>query len=466
MRNSRVGDRATAIKFFNQAVESSNDKSNTVNITTAYQLFVAAAYADPTYWQSFYQSGNNNSDLNHFPSAIACWRRAMECDLKDDERAKVYANLSQRLHSIGKVTEALGYAEQSVALDPKLSGGWVNLSIIYGTLSREADSLRAAERAYQLAPDDETSQMALSFALLFDGQLARGFAEFECRYRYALHSFTQFPYPRWKGEENATVYMVADQGLGDTLSFARFIPMVAKRSRFVHLAVQGELTRAFQHAFAAYPNVDVIPLHPHFRQADYWSTFVSIPFALKLSDEEIRNTPPVELPVFSPNPSWQRVTDRKLHIGIAWTGSAANQINAHRSIPITQFLELYRVPGIQLYGLQIGPEHKQLYETGCAPVITDLSPYVRDVVDTVSFLTKLDLVICCESALTHICAAVGRECWVPYSYLGRDYRLGHRGRHMMWMPQARVFPQEEGETWEPVFERVIAALREKVDGLG
>jgi len=457
-----VGDRATAIQFYNQAVTAIGDKSNTTNATTAYQLFMSATYADPTYWQAHYQVGNNNSDLTHYEAAVASWRRALECELTDQERAKVYANLSQRLHTLGRVTEALPIAVQAANLDPKLGGAWINLSLIYGTLGNTRDSLAAAERAMELAPDDTTAQMVHAFALMFDGQIAKGLDAFECRYRHALHTFTQYPYPRWKGEAGKTLFLVADQGMGDTLSYARFVRRAAARCSFIHMAAHSELTRAFQYAFVDLNNIDIIPLHPNFRQADYWSTFVSLPFALRLTDDEIRNEPPVRLEPLAMNQSW-KVPDRKFHVGVAWAGSPLNPINDLRSIPVTDFLELYRVPGIQLYGLQIGDRAKDIYDKGCAAVIRDLAPYVRDVTDTVSLLASLDLVICCESALTHVCAAIGKKCWIPYSYLGRDYRLGQSGEFRMWMPQARVFCQKEGETWQPVMQRVALALKEKLD---
>src|SRR6202021_1266690 len=127
---------------------------------------------------------------------------------------------------------------------------------------------------------------------------------------------------------------------------------------------------------------------------------------------------------------------RQVHVGIAWAGSPLNPINDVRSIPVEHFFELYRVPGIQLYGLQIGDRAKDLHDRLGNGVVRDLSYYIRDVVDTVSFLQHLDLVICCESALTHICATAGTEAWVPYSWLGRDYRVGHSGEIRMWQPKS------------------------------
>ncbi len=71
--------------------------------------------------------------------------------------------------------------------------------------------------------------------------------------------------------------------------------------------------------------------------------------------------------------------------------------------------------------------------------------------------------ICCESALGHICAAVGRECWIPLSYMGHDYRAGRHGEMKVWTPKHRFFLQQEGETWQPVFDRIVEALKERVN---
>jgi hypothetical protein len=215
--------------------------------------------------------------------------------------------------------------------------------------------------------------------------------------------------------------------------------------------------RVFQHAFVGLPNLNLIPLPAHFPPADFWTTFVSLPFALGLTDADIRAAPGVDMPVFSLPKSW-RVPDRKLHIGIAWAGSTANDINIHRSIPLVQFLDLHRVPGVQIYSLQADERAKDIGEQGLTTVIRDLKPYIRDVADTVSLMQHLDLVITIESALGHIAAAAGKECWIPYSYQGRDYRIGNTGTDMIWTPRHRVFRQGKGESWQPVFDRIVEAL--------
>jgi len=124
-----MGDRKTAVQFFNNAVTSTQDKSAPEYLQHAFQLFCSAMYADPTFATAAYQCGNNASDLQHLHAAIACWRRALECEMPnigeqgttDAARGKVLTNIGWRLEGIGQTMEALAVSEQAVALDPKLS---------------------------------------------------------------------------------------------------------------------------------------------------------------------------------------------------------------------------------------------------------------------------------------------------------------------------------------------------------
>ena len=460
-----MGDRAAAIQLYNQAVTAANDKTQTSNLQSAYSLFVSACYADPTYWQAFYQNGNNNGDLHNDHAAVASFRRALECECSTADRAKVMTNLGWKLHSIGETQEALHWSTKATELDAGLAYAWLNLSMIHGTLYDTAYAVQCAKNAYAIAPDDPVVEMALAFAYLFDRQFAAGLKHFEIRFKYKLHTFLQYPYPKWSGEEDKTIFLVADQGLGDTLSYARFVAAVCKRSRYVHACIQPELMRVFQHAFVKIPNINLLPSPCPFPQADYWTTFVSQPFALGLSDAEYVAAKHIEVPIYSLPKTW-RVPDRKLHIGIAWGGSPLNDIDKHRSIPVTKFLDLYKVPGIQLYSLQVGERAKELHDTGSAAMIRDLSPYIRDVCDTFSLMRELDLIVTIESALGHLAGAVDKETIIPYSYLGRDYRAGSDGGNPIWYKNHRFVQQGPDKQWDPVFDKIVEMLQEKIDGMG
>jgi len=462
-----MGDRNAAVAFYNQACVAINDTTNPDRLRHAYSLFASACLTDPTWGEAHYQAGCCNSDMDQHHAAIACWSRALQCQLDPLTRAKALGNMGWRLHSIGKTHVARKLMKESLEIEPKkLRINWSNLSCIYQVLGLADETLRCAKTAYDLDPHDPTIEVALAFAHLFSrNTLAEGFAHFEARFAYKLKSYTSFPYPRWSGEEDVTLFLDSDQGLGDTISFARFVPLAAKRCKYIHMLVQAELVRLFQYAFVAIPNINIIPKPAHFQPADYWTTFVSLPYALHLDDETIKNMSAISFPKFNTPVNW-RVPDRKLHVGIAWKGSALNNINEHRSIPIQMFYDLFEVPGVQLYSLQKDAANQEAWNSGGGPLIVDLTRYINDVTDTVALLSKLDLVITCESALGHIAGMCRKECWIPYSRLGLDYRIGMMGDDVIWYPKHRIFKQGEDRDWNPVFQHIKTALREKLSNAG
>ncbi len=460
-----MGNRAESIKFFNQAVMALQDDKNPNRQSLAYGLFSSAVVADPTFWQAHYQSGCNNHDLKKFEAAAANCRLALQCKTTDEERAKVLVNLGWCLCQLGRTPESIEHTKAALAINSNDHLPWLNLSIISQQVRDKKQSLDAANRAYAIAPKDITVQIAKAFGHLFNADWAEGLKFFEARFEWRLQNFLQFPYKKWTGEEGKTLFLVADQGLGDTLSYSRFVEAAANRCKYVHLYIQPPLMRLFHLAFAHIKNVNLIPQPQPFPEADFWTTFVSLPFALGLTNQQIEQAKHITVPpVVHPMRGAWKVHDRKFHVGIAWRGSPLNDIDRHRNIAIEQFFELCAVPGVQLYSLQVGDKSKELHDAGGAALIRDVVPGIADVVDTLGILRDLDLVICCESFLGHAAALAGKECWIPYSYQGRDYRLGLAGEHLLWTPKTRTFNQELGEDWTPVFERIGEALREKVNG--
>jgi tetratricopeptide (TPR) repeat protein len=464
-----LGNRDDATKLLTRGEQAAQDKSAPTNQDHAYQLLASAGYADPTWGHAFYVNGCTASDLLRPNAAVALFRRALECELDPEERPRALTNLAWELMKVGGQKEALDHLHKALRLNPKLSLPYMHLSMCHQIFGETDVAVGYAKKCFDLADKNDGAGMAiaefqLAFALLFDRQYAAGLKAFEARFPARLPNFLLYPYPKWRGERGKTLFLVADQGLGDTLSYSRFVAEASDRARFIHMCVQSELRRVFEHAFRHLPNINFMPSPSNFPgDADAWSTFVSLPYALGLTDKEIINAPNIDMPRPPMSNAW-KVPDRKFHIGIAWAGSPLNDIDKHRNIPIHHFMELYKVPGIQLYALQCDFKKSDLNLWGFAPLIRDLSGYLRDVADTCSVLQELDLVITVESALGHIASMANREHWVPYSWLGRDYRAGCNGtdEQRMWTPKARFFQQSDDMRWEPVFERIVEALKEKV----
>lgn len=467
-----MGNRAAAVALHNEAVKAVLDKEHPEYQAQAFSLFSSACMVDPTWSTAWYQAGCNGSDLVNVQkndqllySAIACWRRSIECDeAVEGERGKALSNLAWRLHSAGYYAEAEQVVDAALKINKNLQRAWMTKAMVHGAFGQTEEAYRCASQAFELDPDAD-AEMQMAFSCLYSGRYAQGFKHNERRFEWRLHRYQHLPYKRWNGESDGVVFLSADQGMGDTLSFGRFLRQAAKRAKFLHVALQAELLRLFQHALVDVSNINFIPNPAPFPAADYWTTFFSLPVALGLTDEEIKAASPLDYPRYRLTEheisSW-KLSDRKLHIGIAWAGSPLNDIDVHRNIPFYHFLDLYRVPGIQLYSLQIGDRAKDLDNMGASPLVRRLDPYIRDVVDTMTMIEHLDLIVTVESAMGHICATTGKECWIPYSRRGKDWRIGWKGENMLWTPNHRVFMQDDSCTWEPVFKQIAEALQGRI----
>jgi tetratricopeptide (TPR) repeat protein len=462
-----VSDRRTAIVQFNagseQATLARNGKGD---FSLAYQLHASSVMNDPDFGMGWHELANDLGDMKFSAAAAAAHRRALELpdgdipgDMQPQYRIKSLVDLAYRLHQLGYNGEARQHIECAMEMDSKVPQAWCVLSLIESMDGRHSEATAASARGLELDPDNATIETAHALNLLFAGRLRPGLQHFEARFRYRLKHFLTFPYPQWTGEEGKTLYLVADQGLGDTLSFARFVRSAVQRCKFVYIGTQKELIRLFKAAFQDLPNIEIIaPNAVGWPAADCWTTFVSLPTALGLTEAEIRNAPQIAIPSFAPTSMTWKAPGRRLHIGVAWRGSTNSDIDHHRSFPVEPLLHLYKIPGVQLYSLQADQRGDELHQAGCGALIRDLRPFITDVADTCAIVRHLDMIVTVESALGHIAGACGARTIIPYSAFGHDYRLGRRGENIIWYPKHSVVCQRAGESWDSTFRRVAHVI--------
>ena len=381
--------------------------------------------------------------------------------LTDDLRAKTWCHLALRLHHLGRDWEAHIAAVTALELDPTMAFAHTTLAMIWSRRGIDEEAVSHGRRAYDLDPTLPENELGLAFSLLFAGCWAEGLRHFEARFAYKLRQYADWPYPKWQCGPVGTLLVVSEQGLGDALSFARFVPLVVGCVVNVVFAVQPELVSLLS---ACLPDVTVVPFPKVFPAVHAWVSVVSLPVVLGLTDEHIAACPGLPVRGLYPRAGWQ-LPGRRFRIGICWAGSAANDIDKWRSMAGPEgFLRLLEVADVELYSFQIGARAAELHTCGAVALIRDLSPWLTDCSAAASILQEMDLVITVETFLGHLAGFLGKECWVLDSYRGGDYRIGRGGRPVLWYDKHRVFRQDVDAVWDPVWSRVVAALKEKVDG--
>ena len=444
--------RNQAITLFNQSLSLvERDKA------MAYRMLSASVDVDPQFHEGWYNIGCADYDMGLRHGAIACMRRVLEIE---PGNIRAWINLGHNLYHLGRIDAARKAIEKALEIDGEDAYALLNMSMIESVAGKNALALKYAQRAY-VKDCDPVIAIQLAFAYMFSGDWANGLKAFEARYQYKLQEFTQYHYVPWDGGEIDTLLVPADQGIGDAICFSRFIPEAAKRAKKIILSVHPEIVRLFRALLQDFENVEITPLPHSFPAADAWVSLTSLPVAMGLTTKQIEDAPWLEMPNFVLPSTW-KVPGRKLHIGIHWSGSSLNDIDRWRSMKIEHFLELYHVQGIQLYSLQVGQPAQEIQTAGASALIKDLSQQIRDVTDTIALMREMDLIVCIESSVQWMAAAMGKPCFMAYSYNGGDYRSGRNRKHTLWAPTTTIFKQGPDGEWGPVVDAIVGAVRELV----
>ncbi|HZB90036.1 MAG TPA: tetratricopeptide repeat protein [Stellaceae bacterium] len=399
------------------------------------------------------------------PAAIACLKRAAALA---PGRAIVHSNLANALRLDQAFDAAAAAFQRALALDPQLWQTHRNLGLLHFALRDYQAAVATFDRALGLKPDDRGIPWDRALALLAGGDYARGFAAFDARFdlddaaignNSGLRGVRSLPLPLWQGEDIAgrTLWVYAEQGFGDTLHFARFIPLLAERGARVIFDVQPALLRLFQSLAGV---AALRPLGAALDAADFHLPLMSLPARLGITREQVPAAPYLAPPP-GPGAPLPRPTGTRLAIGIAWAGNAQHPQDHHRSMTLEAFFALADIPGVALYSLQKGPRAADIASLGAEWLIHDLAPEITDFADAARFVQQLDLVITVDSALAHLAGALGCEGLVllPFS---PDWRwLGGRPENP-WYPRLRLLRQSVPGDWARVMQDVRAAVESAV----
>ena len=355
------------------------------------------------------------------------------------------------LRRAGRLTEAIERIDGGLAEVPR-SERLLNLrGLVRQDLMQLDAAMQDFDAAIAISPDFAEAHVNRGLLLLLRGDYARGFDEFAWRTRvpgYADYANFAFGMPRWNGESLAgkSLLVHAEQGMGDTLQFARFLaplaragaaidvfchpPLVAMMSRIEGVrSATSELAERPTQDFHA-PLLDVAAAQLRAPDAPRWFG----PYIAPL---------PERLAVFAE-------LDRLPHprIGIAWKGSARHANDHNRS--------LSRETAARFVTGDASFVNVQLGEAPLDPRMVDVAPRLRDWDDTAAVVEKLDLLVTVDTAIAHLAGAMGKPVWMmlPFS---PDWRWGVRSEETVWYPAMRLLRQERVGKWDDVIVKIASA---------
>jgi tetratricopeptide (TPR) repeat protein len=463
----------------------------------AVECYRRALVIDPRHADAHCNLGSALKDLGQTAEAARAYQRAIECN---PQLAAAHFNLGVILQGRGQADAAIHCYEAAIRARPDYAQAWNNL----GTLQSARDELdRAAEcfaRALELKPDSaealnnlgnvEKTRGRLDKALAgYEGALraapgyaqahhnrgllllaqadfAAGWPEYEWRERCPEYRHEFVESPRWQGEplDGRTLLVHAEQGLGDTLQFVRYLPLLADRGGTVRFQVQPALLPLLrQSGFDR--AVELVGRDEPLKPFDVQVPLLSLPAVLGTT---LDNIPAADRAYLAADPrlvdDWrERLGPRRgLRVGIAWQGRATYRGDQYRSIPLAQFEPLAR-DGVELVSLQRGAGEEQLSALAGRFAVRDLGPDFDRAhgafMDTAAVIENLDLVITSDSAVVHLAGGLGAPVWVALTTVP-DWRWFRDRDDSPWYATMRLFRQSERGNWQPVFARIAAALAE------
>lgn len=414
---------------------------------------VALAPGAPTLWNAF---GIFLRGYGRTKEAIAAFHRAVALAPHD---ASAWSNLGNVLTDIRSLETAIGCYDRAVAYQPRSPVFHHNLGVALRRANRLQDSVDSLSRALIFDPDNAHARLDRSMVHLHRGDYLAGWADYEARLVTGDLPARDLPGKRWRGQEfrGQRLLIVPEQGFGDALWIARYLPLVKALGGAVILEARPELIPLFEENKLV---DEVVPPGKGPKDVE-WSIYqcslpglfthdlASIPAAPYLSaspDRIVRIRPLIE----GAGPD--------LKVGIVWSGSVTFKNNRERAVPLTAFLESFAIPGVRLFSLQKGPPEGELKKANGAPIV-DLSPHLASFADTAAALSLLDLVIMTDSSVAHLGGAMGRPVWVLLGR-GSHWVWLDAGEESPWYPSLRLFRWRGA--WPDVFDRAAAAVMNKI----
>jgi len=399
--------------------------------------------------------------LGDFAEAEAAYRQALALDPRD---RMAHLNRIVALATMGRSADAAAAGREAVRSLPHAAEVHVDIGSDLMLLHRLAEAEAVLRESLQLYPDSVTAHVNLSHTLLLGGRLAEGWREYEWRWSSLVMGLQPraFAQPAWSGESLAgrTLLIHAEQGLGDTLQFCRFVPPLAALGARVVIEAQPPLARLLR----SLPGVAAIvaagdPL-PDF---DLHLPLMSLPLRLGVT----LDTLPGPIPYLEPEPAaaahWQQrlAALPGLRVGLVWAGGSIRgvptqqAVDRRRSLELEQLAPLAGLAGVSFVSLQKGEPSREPRPQGL--ILHDWTDELDDFADTAALASGLDLVIAVDTSVAHLAGALGRPVWMLNRFdtcwrwlLGRD--------DSPWYPTLRQFRQPAPGDWGRVIQAVRAAL--------
>lgn len=409
-------------------------------LAPAEKHFSRALALKPDYAQAHNNLGIIHQALGNSAAAAESYRRAAGSD-RDSIDARY--NLAVLRQSQDEPGEAIALYDEVLSRHPAHAEAHSNRGNAQLALANTSEAAACYERALQCDPNHDEARWNLALAQLLRGDYKRGFAGYEHR----LAARPLMPGSAlWDGSplNGQRLLVRAEQGLGDTLQFIRFLPLVKAMGAHTIVECQPALYRLLERTTGI---DELVPQGSPLPVFDRYLWLMSLPHLLGIGLDTLPSgTPYVHT---RGRASADRFRADALNVGLVWAGNPKHKYDSHRSMHKMEYRALLDIPGVRVHNLQKDAPTPD----GMMPLAATFS----DFEDTANAVDGLDLVISVDTAVAHLAGALGKPVWTLVAY-APDWRWLLDREDSPWYPSMRIFRQRERGNWNEAIARVRTEL--------
>ncbi|WP_175959444.1 tetratricopeptide repeat protein [Burkholderia pyrrocinia] len=399
-------------------------------------------------------------------------RELLEATLAEDpDHALAWTNLATALLRTGEIDDSLVAAERACALAPNYVSALQTYSYVLRELQAFPAALAVAERALALDPQNASLVWTRAMLQLMLGDYEQGWRSHEARWNGSPELrdvVPNMPAPRWNGEPLAgkTLFVWGEQGNGDVLQFARFVPAIAARveqegGTFVYCcfdSLHALLVRSLGDCVPTIVAHDQRPL-PSF---DFHLPLASIPFVLGIGLADLPGPAPYLKADREQTRAWDTrlKRDGQLRVGLVWTGSRSHQRNAMRSVDPLAYAQAFAdVKDVTFVNLQLdaAADVQRMRDAGLE--LVDHTEDLTSFDDTAALVCSLDLIVTVCTSIAHLAGGLGVPVWLLLDVNPHWPWMSER-TDSPWYPTARLYRQPAYGRWSPVLDALAGDLAE------
>lgn len=404
-----------------------------------------------------------------YQTAIVTMKRAIRVTPNSRE---LWSNIGMFYFNVRQYAEAEAALNRALTIDADYPVSHCNLALVYGA-TKQFD---LAEKHYAIAERLDPNYLAVpwdrSLLKLRRGDYEAGFAEYEIRIAHKPHAYPKFDAPYYAGQplEGRSVYVMGEQGMGDTILFSRFLPWLkAQGCKQIHVCVDQQMVRLLWYYRS--DELQFLPQGVPIPKVDYVIAMGSLPHFAGVSLETVPDDPGLILARIKqhagaagfPLPQEPR-GPFPVKVGINWTGNPEQDRNEERSIPFETMLRLAEHPRVWLHSFQVGPASRDIARAGAEGMVLDLSKDLseRGLLGCGAAMLQMDLIVTSCTMTAHLAGALGVPCWVMLCNDAYWPWLLDRS-DSPWYPNTRLFRQDSPDDWGGVMEDVMRALETTIE---